>query len=74
MLQILRSKTRSSINKKKKMIHQTSSDSIAFTLQKILLETENYRLGENNCKLRYVAEDLKIHKLNRKKPNTLYKL
>lgn len=50
------------------MIHQTLSDSIAFTLQKILLETEkeSYRLGENNCKLHYVAEGLKIHKTQQK--------
>lgn len=46
----------------KKWYIKTSSDSIAFTLQKILLETEkeSYRLGENNCKLAYVAEDLKF--------------
>lgn len=50
------------------MINQTSSDSTAFTLQKILLETEkeSYSLGENNCKLCYLAEDLKIHKTQQK--------
>ena len=55
------------------MINQTSSDSIAFTLQKILLETEkeSYSLGENNCKLCYLAEDLKIHKTQQKETNYL---
>lgn len=42
------------------MIYQTSSDA-QLLLCKTTVETEkeSYRLGENNCKLRYVAEDLK---------------